>query len=171
MDLSRLHAGRWGATSAHDGVAGASHALSNTGNIPIEAIEGEYPVRVSRYELLADTGGTGRFGGAPASAASTRCGPTTWISDTASSARHSPSGPEGGDAGAGARCLVKRPAATGRRWRRRVTVLNTGDCFRMELPAGAGFGPVARAPAEDVSAVADGLLSGARRRAPIATPE
>ena len=47
VDLPGLPAGGWGATSAHDGVAGASHAISNTGNIPIEAIEAEFPLRVT----------------------------------------------------------------------------------------------------------------------------
>ena len=46
----------------------AGHALSDLGmdelvvnvmNMPVEAIEGEFPVRVERYELARDSGGPG----------------------------------------------------------------------------------------------------------------
>jgi N-methylhydantoinase B len=32
-------------------------------NIPVESIEMDYPVRVSRYELVPDSGGSGKFRG------------------------------------------------------------------------------------------------------------
>ena len=37
--------------------------ITNTSNLPVEAIEMEYPLRVEEYALVADFGGAGRFRG------------------------------------------------------------------------------------------------------------
>jgi N-methylhydantoinase B len=166
----------WGATSAHDGVAGASHAISNTGNIPIEAIEAEFPVLVSRYELLTDTGGTGHFSGAPAVCREYEVtADGVHLGYRIERQTFAPQGLQGGDAGAAARCLIKRAdgdweqvAAKG------STVLNHGDRFRMELPGGAGFGASADRPRSEVQRdLADGLISPrqAAARYPVGTSE
>jgi N-methylhydantoinase B len=152
----------WGATATHDGVAGASHAISNTGNIPIEAIESEAPVRVTRYELLPDTAGPGQYAGAPSvcreyvmDADDIQLGYRIERQD------HPAEGVGEAGAGAPARCYVKR---VGGEWEEVApkwsTVLQRGDRFRMELPGGAGFGPPAARDREAVRReVADGLLS------------
>jgi N-methylhydantoinase B len=156
----------WGATSAHDGVAGASHAISNTGNIPIEAIESEFPVRVTRYELLPDTAGTGRFAGAAAVCREYEVtADGVHLGYRIEREAFPPEGLGGGDAGAGARCLLRRARGG---WEQVApkgsVVLDRGDRFRMELPGGAGFGSGAdRSRAEVERDLADGLLS--RRRA------
>jgi N-methylhydantoinase B len=54
-----------GATPEHDGthtVQPMSHASPNT---PIEIIETEFPIRVTRHEWLPDSGGAGRYRGGP----------------------------------------------------------------------------------------------------------
>lgn len=50
----------WGGRPGADGVDGISSAASNGRNTPVEVIEAAYPVRVLSYELVPDTGGTGR---------------------------------------------------------------------------------------------------------------
>jgi N-methylhydantoinase B len=35
-------------------------SMTNTSNLPIEAMEMEFPLRVERYELIPDSGGAGR---------------------------------------------------------------------------------------------------------------
>jgi N-methylhydantoinase B len=155
----------WGATEAHDGVAGASHAISNTGNIPIEAIEGEFPVRVTEYELLRDTAGAGTFAGAPALCREyIVCADEVDLGYRVERQAYPPQGTGGGQAGAAARCFLRR---AGQDWEpapsKWSTQLNTGDSFRMELPGGAGFGPTRSRTRVDVERdVEDGLLSGAR---------
>jgi len=37
--------------------------MTNTSNLPIEALESEYPLLIQRYELVPDSGGAGKFRG------------------------------------------------------------------------------------------------------------
>jgi N-methylhydantoinase B len=61
------HGGALGARPEADGENAVRVGVGNTGNQPIEVVEAEYPVRIRRYELVADAGGAGRFrGGCPA---------------------------------------------------------------------------------------------------------
>ncbi len=157
--------GGWGATAAHDGVPGASHAISNTGNIPIEAIEQEFPLRVTEYELLADTAGQGEFAGAPAV-----CREYEVLADDVALGYRierqafPPQGVGGGGPGAAARCHVRRAGGdweeVAPKW---STRLGAGDAFRMELPGGGGFGVAsARTPEAIERDLASGLLSASR---------
>lgn len=51
--------GVWGATTAHDGQEGVPHMGANQSNVPIEMIEGEYPLRIEEYRMMPDSGGPG----------------------------------------------------------------------------------------------------------------
>ena len=55
--------GGCGARSFKDGKDGVQQHIANTANLPIEAIETEYPLRVREYSLVPDTGGAGKFRG------------------------------------------------------------------------------------------------------------
>ncbi|MBI4528211.1 MAG: hydantoinase B/oxoprolinase family protein [Deltaproteobacteria bacterium] len=57
------YCGGLGATNHGDGADGVSTGTSNQMNIPVEAVEINYPVRVTRYELVPDSGGAGKFRG------------------------------------------------------------------------------------------------------------
>ncbi|HWF33739.1 MAG TPA: hydantoinase B/oxoprolinase family protein, partial [Solirubrobacteraceae bacterium] len=52
--------GGQGACPDADGPSGVHVAMSNTLNTPVEALELEFPLRVSRYELRRGSGGAGR---------------------------------------------------------------------------------------------------------------
>ncbi|CAD7037690.1 N-methylhydantoinase [Pseudorhizobium endolithicum] len=52
--------GGMGARATHDGKDGVQVHITNTSNLPVEAIELEYPLRVEAYSLIQDTGGAGR---------------------------------------------------------------------------------------------------------------
>lgn len=52
-----------GARPGMDGIDAVQCHMTNTLNTPIEAIEREYPLRVTRYEIAENTGGRGRFSG------------------------------------------------------------------------------------------------------------
>lgn len=52
-----------GGRHARDGKDGVQVNLTNTSNLPVEAIEMEYPLMVDAYELVPDTGGAGRYRG------------------------------------------------------------------------------------------------------------
>lgn len=53
----------YGARSSKDGISGISVLLNNAKTAPIEILETEFPVRLNRFELIADSGGAGRFRG------------------------------------------------------------------------------------------------------------
>ncbi len=57
------YCGGMGGTRDGDGADGVSTGTSNAMNIPVEAIEIDYPIRIRRYELAPDTGGSGKFRG------------------------------------------------------------------------------------------------------------
>ena len=57
------YCGGMGATMHGDGADGLSTGTSNAMNIPVEAIEIDYPVRITRYELVPDSGGAGEHRG------------------------------------------------------------------------------------------------------------
>jgi len=52
-----------GARAYTDGTDGVQVHMTNTSNLPIEALENEYPLVIERYELVPDSGGAGRFRG------------------------------------------------------------------------------------------------------------
>jgi N-methylhydantoinase B len=55
--------GGTGARPNGDGVSAMDELVINVMNTPIEAVESEFPVRIERYELPADSGGAGTFRG------------------------------------------------------------------------------------------------------------
>src|SRR5262249_36260934 len=55
--------GGWGGNSDRDGLSAVFSLAGNTWNIPIEAVERRFPIRVERYELLEDSGGAGEHRG------------------------------------------------------------------------------------------------------------
>ena len=52
-----------GARSYKDGTDGVQVHVTNTSNLPVEALENEYPLLVERYELIDGSGGAGEWRG------------------------------------------------------------------------------------------------------------
>ena len=52
-----------GARATKDGLDGVHIHVTNTSNLPVEALETEYPLAVLRYELVDGSGGPGKFRG------------------------------------------------------------------------------------------------------------
>lgn len=55
--------GGFGARATKDGLDGVHVHLTNTSNLPVEALETEYPLVLERYELIDGSGGAGRHRG------------------------------------------------------------------------------------------------------------
>jgi N-methylhydantoinase B len=55
--------GGYGAGAGLDGLDGVHAHLTNTSNLPVEALEGEYPLLVLEYSLVDDSGGVGTHRG------------------------------------------------------------------------------------------------------------
>ena len=60
---NEMHGGGMGARSGRDGLDGVQVNITNTANLPIEALESEHPILIECYELVRDSGGPGRFRG------------------------------------------------------------------------------------------------------------
>ena len=57
-------AGGAGASAANDGLSGVQVHMTNTSNLPVEALEMEYPyLEVLEYSLIPDSGGAGKTRG------------------------------------------------------------------------------------------------------------
>jgi len=52
-----------GGRSYRDGTDGVQVHMTNTSNLPIEALETEYPLMIERYEYVSDSGGAGKYRG------------------------------------------------------------------------------------------------------------
>lgn len=55
--------GGFGARASKDGLDGVHVHITNTSNLPVEALEAEYPLVVERYALVEDSGGPGTWRG------------------------------------------------------------------------------------------------------------
>lgn len=55
--------GGFGARASKDGLDGVHVHMTNTSNLPVEALEDEYPITLRRYELVDGSGGAGEFVG------------------------------------------------------------------------------------------------------------
>ncbi len=55
--------GGWGANAERDGLSAVYSIAGNTWNVPVEVVERRFPLRVERYELRQDSGGTGTHRG------------------------------------------------------------------------------------------------------------
>src|SRR4029450_8541491 len=53
----------YGGGMGHDGASATATHLSNLHITPIEILESEFPCRITRFELLADSGGAGQWRG------------------------------------------------------------------------------------------------------------
>lgn len=59
-------AGSWGAMPDRDGEFGIPNPGGNITNQPVEMIEAQFPLVIERYGMVQNSGGPGRFRGAPA---------------------------------------------------------------------------------------------------------
>jgi N-methylhydantoinase B len=110
--------GGMGGSLTADGADAVSTGTSNAMNIPVESIEMDYPVRVSRYELVPDSGGSGKFRGGLGICANTKCSPKPRRSTCAATARHSRRAAcTTAATAASARSISKKTAARAKRFR------------------------------------------------------
>lgn len=158
-----------GARALGNGMDGVHVHVTNSSNLPIEALEIEYELQVDEYALVDDSSGAGRYRGGMGIARQVSA-PNGGVIFTARSDGHREGAPgaKGGTPGRAAR-LVKNagtnhpeelsPMVAG-------LALNKGENVRLETPGGGGYGPVAdRDPAELARDLRDGRISRERAEA------
>jgi N-methylhydantoinase B len=135
--------GGWGGTPIGDGADMLDAPLSNCRITPAEAVELDHPfVRVSRYELLPDSGGAGRFRGGLGSLREFEV-----LEDGveffgyADRHRNAPRGAAGGAPGSLGSFVVVRDGKEIRLPSKTACALHAGDLVRVIAGGGGGFGP------------------------------
>ncbi|HET6447674.1 MAG TPA: hydantoinase B/oxoprolinase family protein [Conexibacter sp.] len=130
-----LGGGQGGCPDAN-GPSGVHVAMSNTLNTPIEALELEFPLRVSQYALRRGSGGDGRFRGGDGVVRELEALVPMTYSLLTERRRHAPPGADGGAAGAPGRNL-----RDGRELPSKAHgTLVPGQRLRIETPGGGGQG-------------------------------
>jgi N-methylhydantoinase B len=128
--------GGQGACPDADGPSGVHVAMSNTLNTPVEALELEFPLRVTEYAMRRDSGGDGRHRGGDGVIREVEALEDMTYSLLTERRRHPPPGADGGGDGAVGRNLVGgaevEPKASG--------TLRAGERLRIETPGGGGHG-------------------------------
>jgi N-methylhydantoinase B len=134
--------GGQGACPDADGPSAVHVAMSNTLNTPIEALELEFPLRMTEYALRRGSGGNGAFRGGDGVIRELEALAPLSYSLITERRRHRPPGAEGGEPGTVGRNLLDGedlPAkAIGR--------LETGQRLRIETPGGGGHGTPIETP-------------------------
>ncbi len=158
-----------GARLDRDGQDGVHVHMTNTSNLPVEALENEYPLQMDEYALITDSGGAGRTRGGMGISKQIRA-LVPGIVFSARSDSHTvgvPEGLAGGQDGRRAR-LLRNPGTEREQVMYSKTAnieLAVGESVRIETPGGGGYGPPQeRAPALVAQDVADGVVSAASAR-------
>ena len=139
--------------------------MHNNSNIPVEMIESELPLTITRYELLPDTGGAGRHRGGLGLRREWRVDcPEAVFTANLERFKFRPYGLAGGEPGTPGRLYLPATASARRCPPRSATcVLKRGDVIRLETSGGGGFGDPAARPAEEVAQDRErGYVSDAR---------
>jgi N-methylhydantoinase B len=128
--------GGQGACEDADGPSAVHVAMSNTLNTPIEALEREFPLRVTEYAVRRGSGGAGAHRGGDGVVRELEALTEMTFSLIAERRRAAPSGAAGGAPGALGRDLLDGRALPGK-----ITgTLHAGQRLRIETPGGGGFG-------------------------------
>ncbi len=138
--------GGFGGRVDKDGKDGVQVHITNTSNLPVEAIEMEYPLRVESYGLIADSGGAGRFRGGMGMRRVIRPVDHACIFNGAGERfRHQPWGIFGGEAGASGRFVKIAGDGTERTLEVKPSGVTLGPDERIvvETPGAGGYGPAA----------------------------
>ena len=146
-------AGGSGAHSKGDGLSGVQVHMTNTSNLPVEALEREYPILVEKYQLLPDSGGAGLHRGGLGIQRDFRF-LTDGITYTGLGDRHkfSPWGIEGGKAGSPGSFWLSQNGQELQQLRSKISdiELNNGDLISVCSPGSGGYGNPFERPAEKV---------------------
>ena len=145
-----------GARFNKDGLDGVHVHMTNTSNLPVEALELEYPLTLMRYELVDGSAGAGQFRGGMAIRRVYRADHDCHVGVDGARILSVPWGLAGGAAGGMASITASAPLHQG------AGMLRPGDVIEVVTGGSGGFGPPA---SRDPGAVARDLAEGRIDRA------
>jgi len=148
-------AGGQGALPTRDGDDAMHVSMSNTSNLPIEAMEMEFPLRAERYELIPGSGGSGRQRGGLGVCRDYRIiGDGVELATRSTRQRFAAQGLDGGGSGALGAFIVdpdtpqeQKLPGTGSE-----IALRNGALLRIETAGGGGYGDAAERDPDQITA-------------------
>lgn len=114
--------------------------MTNTLNTPIEALEAELPVRVTRYTIRAGSGGRGRHRGGAGIVREIAFLVPTQVTLLTERRRSRPPGAAGGGPGASGRNELIRKGRAQPLPAKASIAVEAGDVIRLSTPGGGGWG-------------------------------
>ena len=147
----------YGGGTGHDGASATATHLSNLHITPIEILETEFPCRISRFELVPDTGGAGQWRGGLSLLREYELLQNATVIRRYDKSRFPPTGLAGGKAGCGARFVIRlgtaqeAPMPSGR------YEMQAGERFLLQSAGGGGYGDP---PQRDAAALARDMAEG-----------
>lgn len=150
-------AGGYGGRNGIDGIDAVQPHMQNTENSPVEETEANYPVEITRYSLIQDSGGAGRYRGGSGLRRDYRFEGDVRLSVMADRVKFAPQGIDGG--GPGEAChFVLEPDGEARQLPSKFMIsVEAGAVVSVQMGGGGGHGD----PSErSVEAVAQDLESG-----------
>ena len=136
--------GGFGGRFTKDGKDGVQVHITNTSNLPVEAIEVEYPLLVESYCLIEDSGGAGKFRGGMGIRRIVRpVGHKSVFSGMGERFVHRPWGIFGGKSGATGRFSLRGPSRNGETLpdKPNHVPLSPDHAIVIETPGAGGYGP------------------------------
>ncbi len=131
----------YGGTAQQDGASGTTVHMTNIYVTPIEIVETEFPCRVTRFELIPDSGGDGEYRGGLSFRREYKALQPAAVLYRGDKTKFAPRGLEGGEDARKSRFLVDPDGPNEKQMSANCRVeLNAGDSFRIEAPGGGGFG-------------------------------
>ncbi|NIM06850.1 MAG: hydantoinase B/oxoprolinase family protein [Armatimonadetes bacterium] len=156
-------AGGAGGGPDEDGLDGVQVHITNTSNLPAEALEHAFPLLVERYELVPDSGGPGEFRGGLGLRRDIRVIDHEAIFSAHGDRHKKPArGAAGGLPGACGAYVVNPGSSAEQSLPPKVSDVHLapGAVLRVQTPGGGGFGkPEKRKPARITEDLQSGLVS------------
>jgi N-methylhydantoinase B len=151
----------YGGGMGYDGASATATHLSNLHITPIEILESEFPCRITRFELVADSGGAGRWRGGLSLLREYELLENATVIRRYDKSRFPPAGMAGGNAGCGARFVIGLGTAqehatpsSGR------YEMQAGERFLLQSAGGGGYGDPRERDAAALSRdIAEGYVS------------
>jgi N-methylhydantoinase B len=131
----------YGGGAGHDGATAVATHLSNLHSTPIEILESEFPCRITRFDLVPDSGGPGRWRGGLAMRREYELLEDATVIRRFNKTRFPPKGVAGGKEGTRARFVVR--VGTDREFETPASArvdMRAGERFLLQSAGGGGYG-------------------------------
>jgi N-methylhydantoinase B len=151
----------YGGGMGHDGTSGTATHLSNLHITPIEILETEYPCRITRFELIADTGGAGEWRGGLSYQREYELLEDAMVTRRFDRTRFPPNGINGAKNGSRSRFVMNVGSSKEEEIRNSGRFqMKAGERFMLQSAGGGGFGdPSERDPGALAQDIAQGYVS------------